>query len=139
MLAACARSQESAGPASTATQEKAMSDEIKLPMASFDRPPPPKVPPVRRNGIRYEQHMGTHDDAIGQSGGLLDIIDDATGKLIATIKVYDNQRRPDIEGDVQDIFFTSMAFDSTGKLIIADEIGRRFAVDTATRKVTPLP
>jgi hypothetical protein len=108
-------------------------------MPSFDRPPPPKVPPVTRNGVRYQQHVGTHDDAVGQSGGLLDIIDDATGKLITTIKVYDNQRRPEIEGDVQDIFFTSMAFDSSGKLIITNEVGHRFAVDTATRTVTALP
>lgn len=114
-----------------------MSDELQL-SGSFDRPPPPKVPPVRRNGLRYEQHMGTHDNAVGQSGGLLDIIDDATGKLIVTIKVYDNQRRPDIEGDVQDIFFTSMAFDSSGKLIITNEAGHRFAVDPATRAVTPM-
>jgi hypothetical protein len=106
---------------------------------TLDRPPPPKVPPVRRNGLRYEQHIGTHDDAVGQSGGLLDIVDDVTGKLIATIKVYDNQRRPQIEGDVQDIFFTSMEFDSSGKLVIANEIGHRFAVDTTTRTVTPVP
>jgi hypothetical protein len=116
-----------------------MSDELKLPTASFDRPPPPKVPPVTRNGLRYEQHIGTHNDAVGQSGGLLDIIDDATGKLITTIKVYDNQRRPDLEGDVQDIFFTSMSFDPTGKLIITNEAGHRYAVDPTTRTVTPLP
>jgi hypothetical protein len=53
--------------------------------------------------------------------------------------VYDNQRRPDLEGDVQDIFFTSMAFDNAGKLIVTDEVGRRFAVDVDKRESTQLP
>lgn len=110
-----------------------MSDD-ELMVDSFDRPPPPKVDPVVRDGKRYAQHIGTHDDQIGQSGGLLEIVDEATGKQLGLIKVYDNQREPDLEGDVQDIFFTSMAFDSSGKLIITDEVGRRFAVDVVTRE-----
>lgn len=115
-----------------------MSDSDLL-IGSFDRPPPPKVPPLVRDGMRYVQHIGTHDDGIGQSGGLLDIVDDATGNLLTTLKVYDNTRRPDVEGDVQDIFFESMTFDASGKLIIADELGRRFAVDVVKREAVPLP
>ncbi len=82
-----------------------MFDNDDLLPGSFDRSPPPDVPPVVRDGKRYVQHIGTHDESIGQSGGLLDIIDESTGKIIATIKVYDNQRSPDVEGDVQEIFF----------------------------------
>ena len=109
-------------------QEKTMSD-TELLVESFDRSPPSEVAPVLLNGKRYQQHIGTHDDKIGQSGGLLDIFEDATGKLITTIKVYDNVRNPEFEGDVQDIFFESMIFDAHGLLIITDEVGRRFAVD----------
>ncbi|MGR8929548.1 MAG: hypothetical protein ACU836_02825 [Gammaproteobacteria bacterium] len=115
-----------------------MSDSIIL-TGSFDRPPPPQVAPVIRDGKRYAQHIGTYEDSLGQSGGLLDIFDDATGKMIATIKVYDNKRSPDLEGDVQDIFFASMAFDTSGKLIITDEVARRFAVDVVTLEVVQLP
>ncbi len=119
-------------------REKTMSDSDLL-VESFDRSPPPEVAPVVLNGKRYAQHIGTHDDNIGQSGGLLDIFEDATGKIIATIKVYDNVRNPDWEGDVQDIFFESMAFDASGRLIITDEVERRFAVDVDKLKSTPLP
>lgn len=114
------------------------SDDL-LMTGSFDRSPPPEVAPVVRDGKRYVQRIGSHDASIGQSGGLLDIIDDATGKPIATIKVYDNTRSPDLEGDVQDIFFVSMAFDATGRLIITDEVGRRFAVDVDKRASVQLP
>lgn len=116
-----------------------MSDDLDLFPGSFDRPPPPEVAPLVRDGKRYAQHIGTHDDSIGQSGGLLDVIDDTTGKLIATIKVYDNERSPDLEGDVQDIFFASMAFDAAGKLIVTDEVGRCFAVDVIKGEAVPLP
>jgi hypothetical protein len=138
VLAACAGQPGSPGTKATTTKETKMSDDELL-MGSFDRSPPPKVGPLVRNGKRYAQHIGTHDDQIGQSGGLLDIIDESTGKQLGMIKVYDNQRRPDLEGDVQDIFFTSMAFDNAGKLIVTDEVGRRFAVDVDKRESTQLP
>ena len=138
LVVACTGPPGQATPPPPATKDAKMSEPPLL-MESFDRSPPPKVDPVVRDGMRYVQHIGTHDDSVGQSGGLLDVIDDATGKLVATIKVYDNRRRPDVEGDVQDIFFASMAFDATGKLLITDEVGRRFAVDVTTRKATPRP
>jgi len=119
-------------------REKAMSDSDFL-VEAFDRSPPPDVAPVVYNGKRYAQRIGSHDDHIGQSGGLLDVFQETTGKLVATIKVYDNVRNPDWEGDVQDIFFESMAFDDSRRLIITDEVGRRFAVDVDQLQSTPLP
>ena len=116
-----------------------MSDDAPISISGADRPPPPDVPALVRDGVRYSQRVGSHDDAMGQSGGLLDLTDAATGKLLGTIKVYDNRRRADVEGDVQDIFFKSMAFDGTGHLIVTDETGRRFSIDVATRTVTPKP
>ena len=105
---------------------------------SFDRSPPPAVPPVARGGKRYVQRLGSHNTSAGQSGGLLDVIDEKTGAVEATIKVYDNRRDPAVEGDVQDIFFEAMTFDAAGRLIVTDEVGRRFAVDTGTLTVAPL-
>jgi hypothetical protein len=139
-LAACANPPGGTDSTSTTSKETKMSDDDdELLVGSFDRSPPPKVDPVVRDGKRYAQYLGTHDDSIGQSGGLLEISEEATGKRLALIKVYDNQRKPDIEGDVQDIFFASMAFDSSGKLIITDEVGRRFAVDVDKRESQALP
>lgn len=138
VLAACTGQQRSSETKQPTTEETKMSDS-ELSTGSFDRSPPPKVEPVVRDGKRYAQHIGTHDDRIGQSGGLLEIVDVSTGKQLAMIKVYDNQRQPDLEGDAQDIFFASMAFDSSGKLIITDEVGRRFAIDVVKRESKPLP
>jgi len=138
LLLTSAAQQGSTATHHTKPPEKTMSDSDLL-VESFDRSPPPEVTPVVLNGKRYAQHIGTHDDSIGQSGGLLDVFDDATGKLIATIKVYDNLRDPGLEGDVQDIFFESMAFDANGRLVITDEVGRRFVVDVDKLKSTPLP
>lgn len=53
--------------------------------------------------------------------------------------VYDNKRQPQLEGDVQDVYFTSMAFDAAGKLLIENERGERYSVDVEQRKVTRLP
>jgi hypothetical protein len=114
-----------------------MSDDTPV-TGSFDRNPPPAVPAIVRDGKRYAQRLGSHDADAGQAGGLLDIIDDATGAVEATIKVYDNKRDPKIEGDVQDIFFAAMAFDDAGRLIVTDEVGRRFAVDVKARTSAPL-
>jgi hypothetical protein len=33
----------------------------------------------------------------------------------------------------------SLAFDAAGKLLITDEVGRRFVVEVTTRKATPQP
>lgn len=115
-----------------------MSDS-KLIIGSFDRSPPPEVPPLFRDGKRYVQRMGSFDGSIGQSGGLLDVFDDTTGMLITTLKVYENSRNPGVEGDVQDIFFASMEFDGSGNLLITDEVGRRFLVDTNKLNSVPMP
>lgn len=124
-------------PTEPAPMENQMPEE---PVAgSFDRNPPPAVPSVARGGKRYAQRLGSHDGATGQSGGLIDVIDEKTGAVEAVIKVYDNPRDPAVEGDAQDIFFQAMAFDASGRLIVTDEVGRRFAVDVATRVVMALP
>jgi hypothetical protein len=101
-----------------------------------DRSSPPDVAAIIHNGIRYEQNL-TYDETLEQLGGLLLVIDNETGKLITVIKVYENKRLPDIEGDVQDVFFTSMTLDSGGNLMIINERGNRYLVDTRTRKSKP--
>ena len=133
---ACA-GQPAPGP-NPVTKESIMPDDVPV-NGSFDRNPPPAVPAIVRDGKRYTQRLGGHSNGIGQAGGVIDIINEQTGVIEATIKVYDNRRDPGIEGDVQDIYFTSMAFDAAGLLIVTDEVGRRFAVDVKTRKSTPLP
>jgi hypothetical protein len=50
--------------------------------------------------------------------------------------VYRTKIDPKLETDVQWRFFTSMAFDSNGRLRITNEAGQSFLVDVAARTVT---
>jgi len=101
------------------------------------RLPPPKVAPVTINGIRYEQQAGK-ESVDGQAGGLLAAYS-ATGEQLWTLKVYDNRRKPELEGDVQDVFFSSMSLGPDGRLHIVNERGDTFLVDVTTRVVTAQP
>lgn len=101
------------------------------------RQPPPDVPPITVGGVRYAQRAG--DEASdGQVGGLLGAYD-AQGRLLWTLKVYDNRRQPGLEGDVQDVYFSAMTLEPDGRLRIVDESARGYLVDIATRSVTALP
>ena len=103
-----------------------------------DRNPPPRLPPLVREGVRYERRIG--DEAVdGQVGGLLAAYEVGTGRLLWTLAVYDNRRDPMFEGDVQDIFFSEMRFEPDGSLLVVNERGERFRVDVEARESTPLP
>jgi hypothetical protein len=104
---------------------------------SASRLPPPDVAPVSIDGVRYAQRAGK-EAVDGQVGGLLGAYDSA-GTLLWTLKVYDNRRRPDLEGDVQDVYFKSLAVEPDGRLRIVNEVGDAFIVDVNTREVTALP
>lgn len=103
---------------------------------SGDRLPPPKVPDILDNGIRYSQRVGSFDNEFQQAGGLLDAFDAKTNKRLWTLVVYPNKRKPDLEGDVQDVFFKSMKFQHDGKMHIEDEVGREYIIDVKKRTST---
>lgn len=121
-----------------ANQEVFMSDQS-LPLPSADRGAPPAVAPVVSQGVRYEQNLRATEAEFGQVGGVLSARDARSGTLLWSMKVYSNVRQAGLEGDVQDVFFRSMAFDEQGRLVIENERGARFAVDVAQRTVTALP
>ncbi|MFO1328039.1 MAG: hypothetical protein U1F56_11830 [Rubrivivax sp.] len=106
------------------------------PKPKVSRAPPPRVPPVFIGGVRYAQVAG--DLATdGQVGGILAAYDGSSRELWR-LKVYDNRRRPDLEGDVQDVWFRSMRAEG-GRLLIENERGERFEVDPSSRSVTGQP
>jgi hypothetical protein len=106
---------------------------------SGSRIPAPTVEPVRNQGVRYEQVKNGLLAGFDQMGGYLAAYDDTSGRELWTLKVYDNKRNPEREGDVQDVFFKSMILLDDGSLMIENERGARFKVDPATRSVTPAP
>lgn len=106
---------------------------------SGSRIPAPAIGPVSEKGVRYEQVKNGLLAGFDQMGGYLAAYDEATGEQLWTLKVYDNKRSPDREGDVQDVFFKSMVLQSDGTLLIENERLARFIVDVQTRIVTPIP
>ena len=106
---------------------------------SGSRIPAPKVEPVRIGGVRYEQVPNGLLAGFDQMGGYLSAYDEASGKLLWSLKIYDNRRDPAREGDVQDVFFKSMKAQGDGTLLIENERGKRFVVDPKSRAVTAAP
>lgn len=106
------------------------------PKPAAKRAPPPRIPSVFIAGVRYAQVPGDVE-ADGQVGGFLAAYD-ASHREIWRIKVYDNPRNPELEGDVQDVWFRSLRAEG-GKLLIENERGLRLEVDPATRHVSGRP
>jgi hypothetical protein len=105
-----------------------------LPEAS--RPPPPEVPPILHQGVRYEQEPLGSDEG-GRLGGYLAAIDPGSGQLLWRLKVYEVPE-PDAPG-LPPIgrYFRSMRLLPGNALEIENESGGRYQVDLATRTTTP--
>ncbi len=113
------------------------SDKAISPAGSADRLPPPVVPPVERDGVRYAQAEDGRSVGLDQVGGVL--VASAAGKQLWTLAVYGNRVDPKQEADAQWIFFKSMAFDPDGRLRIVNEAGKTYLVDVQKRVATPGP
>lgn len=104
--------------------------------SSSDRMPPPEVPAVEREGVRYAQATDGHSVGADQVGGVLVATDIASGKQLWTLAVYANPIDRKQEADTQWIFFRSMAFDPDGRLRIVNEARKTFLVDVKDRSVS---
>jgi hypothetical protein len=128
-LAAALMAFAAAASCGTTAKDSSMNQK---PEPSASRAPPPRVAPVFIAGVRYAQVAG-QVDTDGQVGGILAAYD-ASNREVWRLRVYENARRPDLEGDVQDVFFRSMRAEG-GHLLIENERGERFEVDPAARRV----
>ncbi|QMW21786.1 hypothetical protein [Sandaracinobacteroides saxicola] len=106
---------------------------------SKDRLGPPDVKPVERDGVRYAQASDGRDHGAANADGVLVATDAKSGKKLWTLAVYSNPIDPKLELDMQWRFFTSMAFDTDGRLRITNEDGKTFLVDVTTKTVAPAP
>lgn len=106
--------------------------------SSADRLPPPHVPPVVRDGVRYAQAEDGRSLGHPQTGGVLVATAVDTGKTLWSLVVYDNVPDPAMEADAQWVFFIEMAFDRDGKLRIVNENEQAYLVDVAQRSVRAL-
>jgi hypothetical protein len=120
-----------AATASCGNSEKEVAVAL-TPQPSASRAPAPRVAPVFIAGVRYAQVAGDRDTD-GQVGGMLAAYD-ASNRELWRLKVYVNARRPDLEGDVQDVWFRSLRVQGE-RLLIENERGEQFEVDPAARRV----
>jgi hypothetical protein len=150
-LAACDRHESDAPPEPAASDnsaflegghsaEQAASESAQASARAphVDRGPPPEVPAIVRDGVRYAQGDEGRDPGLPQASGMLVASDDFSGKRLWTLAVYtegaDARRTPDARW----VFFKSMAFDPDGRLRIVDEDDRTFLVDVRRRTSTPV-
>lgn len=94
----------------------------------MSRVAPAQTPPIIIDHIQY-------GDSSGYNGHFLPIIDTRSGKVIDRIEIYRYPIVPELETDVQDVFFKSMSRINGGKeLLIENERGHQFVFDIRSRK-----
>lgn len=102
------------------------------PKPAISRGPPRRVVPVVIDGVHYRPAAGSIERD-GQVGGILGAFD-ASNHELWRLCVYESIRIPGLEGDVQDVYFRSLHADGS-TLVIENENGARFVVDTVARRV----
>jgi hypothetical protein len=99
------------------------------------RGPPPDVPPVVYEGVRYEAPPSALSNPCGQEGGCIAAYDDATGALLWSVDVYCTEYDPNRELDVQWVYITSLSIED-GKISVTNERDLHFSIDVHTHAVS---
>lgn len=103
------------------------------------RSEPDQVEAICRGSVRYEAPLWGKSRGLGQNGGHVVAVDQATGDELWVVQLYDIRYDPNMEADKQDVFLTSLTLDAAGRRLLAeDERGRQFALDLFSRQVTAL-
>jgi len=102
--------------------------------ACAKRKAPKGVPPVTFQGVKYSApHWGFANNK-KQNGGYIEAVAVDTGKVLWELRVYEINYDASVEGDVQDIFITSLKI-VDGNLVALNQAGDKFVVDVTKRKV----
>jgi hypothetical protein len=125
-------------PASAASAASAP-EPAATPAPHADRGPPPMVPDIVRDGVRYTQGDSDRDPGLPQATGMLVAYDDLSGKRLWTLAVYSEGADAKKAPDARWIFFRAMAFDPDGRLRVVNEAGEAFLVDVRRRTATLVP
>jgi hypothetical protein len=103
------------------------------------RSEPGHIEPISRGNVRYEAPPWGKSRGLGQNGGHVVAIDQATGRQLWVAQLYDIGYDPNMEEDKQDVFLSSLTLDASGSSLLAeDEHGRHYALDLFSRQVTVL-
>lgn len=103
---------------------------------SAKRLPPKPVPPVSWGALVFEtEHWGAIGGFEG-NGGVLLLREEATGRLLETLRIYSIPAVPRLEGDLRDVFITSVVPDREGgRLVIRTEGGGVYHLFVESREV----
>lgn len=96
------------------------------------------VPAVTIGQVRYALAPNGLVAGFDQMGEYLAAYVEKSDQKLWTLKVYDNHRRSEKEGDAQDVFFKSMTAQPDETLLIETERGYRFVVGPANRTSRPV-
>ena len=98
----------------------------------------PEPNSISRNGIRYEAMPFGKVRGLGQNGGYIAAIDEASDKELWLLKVYDVRYDPEKEEDVQEIFISELKPGDENLLHVFNERGGHYLVNVDTRVVIQL-
>src|SRR5207244_11593056 len=96
------------------------------------------VAPVSFEGRRYEAINFGKARGLGQNGGYVAAIDEASGRELWVRRIYAVRYDRRLEGDKQHVFVTGLTvLPESHALSIEKERGARYRLDLRTRQVRP--
>jgi len=99
----------------------------------------PTARPVTHEGIRYEQLRRPSEHGFHQAGGVIGAFDDASGKLLWAVQLYETVFDPQEERDAQEVYVSELSIDAKAAALIAvDERKRRWKIGLADHVVTEI-
>jgi hypothetical protein len=96
----------------------------------------PEPASVSLAGVRYEALPWGKVRGLGQNGGFIAAIDEATGAEKWILKVYDVIYDHDMEEDKQDLFISELELESENVLHVVNEREEHYLVNVETQEVT---
>lgn len=98
------------------------------------------VPPIEFEGKRYKQVLNGQLLDLPERTGLLMILDAASNARLDIVKIYQTPLDPQLEADVQDVFFTKLELLSAQReLLISNERGEHYVFNIDTKVVSRRP
>jgi hypothetical protein len=95
----------------------------------------PEPLPIVIGGVRYEAVPWGKARGLGQNGGYIAAVDEATNRELWILKVYEVTYDGEREDDKQDVFIEDLALGKDGLLRVTDERGGIHLVDVRARRL----
>ncbi len=104
-------------------------------IVSGSRVVPERLKPISFDGKRYEQVLNGLYFDLSQRTGLMAIYDATSNERLAIISIYDVERNPIMEEDVQDVFFIRFELNEAKREILVENEHHQhfiYSIDSGT-------